>query len=219
MRLYKDIVQNSEDWFAIRYGKVGGSTMKDLMANYDKPVRNNAIYFDLLSCKFEPFSFEEQYMSADMERGHAYEPLARQEFERINDVVVERVGWAEKDNGLIGISPDGLIGTTEAFEAKCPSRKTHMRYLVNPMDMVEDYPWQTVQYFNVFEQLEKLNFVSFRPENEAKSICHVIVDRDTKIKVSAKINMKVSELIEMVLVRESELLQCINEDVERLSAF
>ena len=94
-----------------------------------------------------------------------------------------------------------------------------MRYLVNPMDMVEDYPWQTVQYFNVFEQLEKLNFVSFRPENEAKSICHVIVDRDTKIKVSAKINMKVSELIEMVLVREAELLQCINEDVERLSAF
>ena len=117
MRLYKDIVQNSEDWFAIRYGKVGGSTMKDLMANYDKPVRNNAIYYDLLACKFEPFSFEEQYMSADMERGHAYEPLARQEFERINDVVVEQVGWAEKDNGLIGISPDGLIGTTEAFEA------------------------------------------------------------------------------------------------------
>ena len=36
MRLYKDIVQNSEDWFAIRYGKVGGSTMKDLMAKKEE---------------------------------------------------------------------------------------------------------------------------------------------------------------------------------------
>jgi hypothetical protein len=47
------------------------------------------------------------------------------------DIQIDRVGFVTTDDGRIGCSPDGLIGTDGGIEAKCPQPDTHLRYLVN----------------------------------------------------------------------------------------
>ena len=49
MIVYKDIEQGSEDWFLIKWGKVGGSTAKGLYINSD------TLFLDLLSQHLEEF--------------------------------------------------------------------------------------------------------------------------------------------------------------------
>ena len=34
--------------------KIGGSSLKELMTNEGKPVRNNAVYNEILAAQFEP---------------------------------------------------------------------------------------------------------------------------------------------------------------------
>lgn len=219
MIIHDEIIQGSPEWHELKYGKVGGSGIKHLMVN--KPIRECAIYPDLLSARFEEFEWEEGYQSEEMARGVMYEPHARSEFERIKNVVVEQIGWAEMEGELAdiaGISPDGLIdGGLEAPEFKCPSRKNHMAYLLNPDSLLEDYAWQIADYFAVFELMERLYMVSYRPENKAKPMLIVPVYRTTKIKISAKETITVDEMVDRIKHRLTELALALKEDVEKYS--
>ncbi|MGL4662054.1 MAG: YqaJ viral recombinase family protein, partial [Culicoidibacterales bacterium] len=143
MIVHQSIEQGSPEWHALRYGKIGGSSLKHLMSNDGKPVRNNAIYSEILAAQFEPFVYEEGFKSKEMERGNMLEPLARLAYEDTFGVEVLQIGFAEYSD-YAGVSPDGLIGSSEALEIKCPSANTHVKYMLNPMDMIEEYLWQCV---------------------------------------------------------------------------
>jgi len=205
MKIYKDIPQQSEEWFRLKYGKIGGSTLKHLMAN--KPIADLAIYNDLLSARFEEYEFEEAFTSRDMERGNMYEPLARSEFERVYNKKVEQYGWIEHDNGIAGLSPDGIIGKrfTEAIEIKCPNRVTHTAYILQPLSMVEEYIWQVVMYFLVLDKLKVLHFISYRPENTSNPLLIMDVTRNMTFKVSAK----ESDTIENLVTKAKEKLDLL----------
>lgn len=195
MKVYKDIQQQSEEWFRLKYGKIGGSTLKNLMTH--TPILETAIFNDLLSARFEEYEFEEKFSSRDMDRGNMYEPLARSEYERIYNKIVEQYGWIEMSNGIAGLSPDGIIGQklNEAIEIKCPNRKTHTAYLRNPISMVEEYIWQVVMYFVVLKQLKVLHFISYRPENKANPLLVYDVTPETIIQISKKETAKISDLV------------------------
>jgi len=216
MTKYPDVMQGSEEWASLRYGKVGGSSAKDLNANEGKPIRDNAIYDKILAAKFEEFFDEESFKSAAMDRGNEYEPYARQEFERVFNVTVEQIGWAEMDNRLIGISPDGLIGTDEAIEIKCPSAATHMKYLRNNNEFIETYVWQLVHNFLVLG-VKKIRCISYRPENMANPLLVFDVTPETVVRVSAKKTCAISELVIQSQIRCNELIRCIEEDVKLFS--
>jgi len=215
MIIHKDLPQ-SEEWFKLKYGKIGGSTLKHLMVN--KPIENLAIYNELLSARFEEYEYEESFTSRDMERGNMYEPLARAEYERVYNKKVDQYGWIELDNGIAGISPDGIIGKgmTEAIEIKCPTRATHTAYLRNPVSMVEEYVWQVVMYFYVLPKLKTLHFISYRPENKSNPLLVFDVTRHSLLKISAKEAKPLGILLleadirlltlEMSLRRDTELL-------------
>lgn len=211
MIVHKNIEQGSPEWHALRYGKIGGSSLKHLMANEGKPVRNNAIYTEILAAQFEPFVYEEGFKSKEMERGNTLEPLARLAYEDTFGVEVMQIGFAEYSD-FAGVSPDGLIGSSEALEIKCPSANTHVKYMLNPLDMVEEYLWQCVMYFVCFEDLETLNFVSYCPEN---SVCPLLVQtitKDTIVRVSAKKQAEIGSLVEEAKTRISELEESIKTD-------
>lgn len=215
MKVYADILQQSPEWYEIKHGKVGGSKLEKVMANRDKPIRENPFYAELLSSRFEPFEYEDSFMSSDMERGNMYEPLARHEFERIKNVEVEQVGWIEHESGIYGISPDGLLkNRTQAIEIKSPSRITHMKYILNPMSMVEQYVWQVVDYFLTIG-IEKLYFISYRPENRIKPLLIQEVTNETVISISKKEKYSVSELVIMAKNRLSELEIALKSDIKK----
>lgn len=218
MKIY-EMEQGSEEWFAIKYGKIGGSSLAEIMTKINNPVNNTAKYLDILSAHIEPFELDEEYISSDMERGNSLEPIARMEFERVYSKKVMQVGWVEMDNGIAGISPDGLIDDSEAIEIKCPARKKHMSYIIDPMLLVQDYIWQVVQYFVVFNKLEKLYILSYRPENTVKQMVVVEVTVDTDIDTGKNSCRTIAELVESANCRLIELQGAIERDIKMLNEF
>ena len=218
MKVYDKIEQGSVEWHALRYGKVGGSTLKSLMTNENKSVIENAIYNSILAARFEPFVYEETYTSKEMERGNRLEPMARLAYEDKFGVDVIQIGWAEL-NYFAGISPDGMIGSCEALEIKCPSANTHVSYMRNPMSMIEDYLWQCVMYFVVFDNLEVLNFVSYRPENTVCPLLVQTIHLSTEVRVNAKKTAKIEELVLQAKNRIEELEKNIKNDLDNFLKF
>lgn len=198
-----NIEQGSQEWHAIRYGKIGGSSLKELMVG--KELKDSAIFAEILSAQFEPYQEEYQFKSDAMQHGNDLEPQARLFYELLNDVDVVQIGWAEMDNGIAGISPDGLVVSNGAVEFKCPTRKQHTGYILDPESLVKDYFWQIVQYFVVFDDIEWVDICSFRPECSYKPFLDVRVNNDTEIKLTPKNTLKISEAVEQAKYKINQL--------------
>lgn len=154
-----DIEQKSDEWHHIRKGKITGTTLKAIMGT--PKARQEAIYEKI--AERLTVGVVDEFENA-MERGNRLEPDAIASFELETGKQVERIGFCEDDdNAMICNSPDGLIGETEAIEAKCMGGKNHVKmWLTNKVP--DEYEWQVVQYFIVNEKLEKLYFVGFSPD-------------------------------------------------------
>src|SRR5258708_6106322 len=117
MIVYKGIIQRSPEWFALKWGKIGGSTSKGLF------VKSDTLLYEVLSEHSEPFQMEEDsYVNADMQRGIDFEPIGRSELEKFTGIKFTDAGWLQsEENALLGISPDGISeDETVTCEGKCP---------------------------------------------------------------------------------------------------
>lgn len=65
----------------------------------------------------------------DMEQGKVLEEEAVPWWEATHGKTIERVGFITNDSGLVGCSPDGLIGDC-GLEIKCPRVDTHVAWLL-----------------------------------------------------------------------------------------
>ena len=113
-----------------------------------------------------------------MERGHILEPKAIEEFEKETGKKVDNslMIWIKDDNESIAISPDGMIGETEAVEVKCLSSERHIEsYLKN--EMPKEYFEQMLQYFIVNEKLETLYFCMYDPSLIVKQLFYFTFER------------------------------------------
>ena len=126
-----EIKQNSDEWLAIKVGKFSASIATDLLMDkktsgytklIDKIVEERMTGQPTESKTFSGNSFTE--------RGHEYEPVAREdyEFRSFNDVV--QVGVVELDDWTL-CSPDGLINEDGLIQIKCPIFNTQKEYLKN----------------------------------------------------------------------------------------
>lgn len=70
------------------------------------------------------------FNSFDMEQGSILENEAVPWYELEYSQKVDRVGLITTDDGLIGCSPDGLLGDDGGIEIKCPQPETHVKYLI-----------------------------------------------------------------------------------------
>lgn len=116
-----------------------------------------------------------------MDRGVRLEPDAIAAFELETDKQVERIGFVEDDtNPMIANSPDGLIGETEAVEAKCMGGKNHVKMWLTNL-IPDEYIWQVVQYFIVNEKLQKLYFIGYNPDISIHPLHIIEVSRETLV--------------------------------------
>jgi hypothetical protein len=86
---------------------------------------------------------ETQYQSAWMERGAALEDQAVKSYEFETGLETEKVGFISTDDGMVGCSPDRLVGADGILEIKCPSPPIHMGYMVK-RSVDSDY-WAQIQ--------------------------------------------------------------------------
>ena len=113
--------QGSEAWLAARKGVVTGSRFKDCRDKLKSGAPSKACIAYAMDTARERVggSAPAKFQNAAMRTGTEQEPIARSRYERITGNLVEEVGFITTDDGLFGVSADGLIDDDGVLEIKC----------------------------------------------------------------------------------------------------
>lgn len=135
-----DMPQGSEAWVQARLGIPTASSFDSILTRSGKPSASATKYrARLLAEWWLGYPLETAQQIEAMERGKRLEPEARALYELQRDEDVDIVGFCVRDDGLVGCSPDGLVGEDGGLELKCPLIHTHMVYLIEPNELIADY--------------------------------------------------------------------------------
>jgi hypothetical protein len=202
--MFLDIEQNTDDWHLLRAGKVTGSAISKVMANYgkafDDPAKRLAV--DLAVSQITGRPPERGYSNGAMQRGHEQEPIARMHYEREYFCTVKNGGFY--DNGATGCSPDGHVGDNGLIEIKSviPSVQ-YKRIKAGTFDPA--YKWQLV--FNLREtDREWIDYISFCadfPENKKLFVYRAYAESFKK--EFEQVNSRLSEYMELVAQVKKEI--------------
>jgi putative phage-type endonuclease len=155
------IEQGTDEWFAIRIGKVTASRVADLLAKTKSGYsasRDN--YMAQLVCERLTGQKGESFTNAAMQHGTETEPLARLAYEVSQNVLVDQVGFVPHPTiKMAGASPDGLVGDNGLLEIKCPNTATHIETLLS--ETVPTKYYTQMQFQMACTEREWCDFVSF----------------------------------------------------------
>lgn len=121
--------QGTPQWYAARLALPTASNFGKILTATGKKSTQAKAYMDVLLAEFLTGEHENGYANAAMARGTALEPEARAYYEFTTDRDVQEVGFVLRDDGLVGCSPDGLVGNDGGLEIKCALSSTHIGYL------------------------------------------------------------------------------------------
>lgn len=152
----KNLEQKSQEWLEYRLGKITGTRLKEVLKADNLPVLYEMIA-ETLSKQIEEFP-----MNNAMRRGVELEPIARQLYQDRTGEIIEEIGFCLCDeNDYLGLSPDGFtLDRKGAIEIKCPSTKTHVKYILDDR-IPNEYLPQVCMYFIVNTELEWLDFITY----------------------------------------------------------
>lgn len=127
------IVQGSEEWFAVRAGKVTASRVADVIARTKTGYgASRANYAAQLVAERLTGTVEKGFTNAAMQWGTDQEPNAREAYEYRTGAFVDQVGFIDHPTiAMTGASPDGLIGDDGMLEIKAPQTATHIETLLS----------------------------------------------------------------------------------------
>lgn len=169
MKIYKDLVQGTPEWFAVRKGKMTASNAQAI-ANQGKGLDTYAH-----KVMAEYFSSAEQagYLNDDMIRGTELEAQARSMYELETGNTVEQIGFCEYTE-YSGSSPDGFVGLDGGLEIKCPNDVNHLRMILyGEAEIDTGYIWQ-VQMNMLCAHRSWWDLVFYNPNFEKSLIMHRI---------------------------------------------
>lgn len=146
MKIYKELLQGTPEWFDIRKGKVTASRAQAIASN----GKGLETYINEVVSEYFSSAEKEHYSNIHTERGNELEPVARSMYELMNNVVVDQIGFCEY-NEFVGGSPDGLIGTDGMIEIKCPEDKVYFNILMDEK-IDSGYIWQCQMNMLVLER-------------------------------------------------------------------
>jgi putative phage-type endonuclease len=142
-----DIIQGSDEWRALRVGRVTASRVADIVRRTKTGFSTSRANYmaELVAEKLTGIPAP-QFNSAPMQWGTDNEPNARAAYEFKAACEVTPVGFVVhpviRDSGA---SPDGLVGTDGLVEFKCPLTATHIDTLLSGKidpDYITQMQWQ-----------------------------------------------------------------------------
>ena len=129
--IISDAEQLSPQWFLDRCAVPSASNFDKIVTSKGAPSKQAEKYMYQLAGEAITGVKTETYSNAAMERGVELEEEARQLYELINGVSVEKVGFVYKDEQKkYGCSPDGLVNSDGLIEIKCPTIPVAVEYLL-----------------------------------------------------------------------------------------
>lgn len=198
MLRFHDIDQNTDEWLDLRIGRLTGSSMSKVMANYGKafgdPAKQLAVKIALERITGK-HSINESFSNSHTDRGHKQEPIARALYEADYFVTVLNGGFFECED--LGCSPDGLVAEYGLVEIK--SVIAHVHYANIARNSVDPaYKWQ--HYFNLQKtEREWIDFASYCADfpEESRLFTHRLYAEDCA-KEFNMIDRRVCEFLELV---------------------
>lgn len=168
--------QGSEQWEEIRKGKATASRFKEVVtAKKLELSASSQRYAAQLVAERLGIESTDPLPTYWMQWGTEAEPYAIQEFERSQNLEVERVGFIELNDDC-GCSPDGLIGDNELIEVKCPKSETLIQWQLNGA-LPDEYRLQ-VQGSLWITGRSHCHFWGWHPQ---MAPMHLIVSRDEEV--------------------------------------
>jgi putative phage-type endonuclease len=196
-----DIEQRTEEWFAIRCGKVTASRIADIIATTKSGYSaSRANYEAQLICEILTGKPAESFTNAAMAWGTETEPLARLQYELKTGNMVNQIGFVVHPMiEQAGASPDGLVGSEGLIEIKCPYTSTHLDTLLAqkvPSKYITQMTWQMLCTGRKW-----CDFVSYDPrlpENLQLFVQRIELDEDYAKKLQNEVVMFLVEVNEKV---------------------
>ena len=199
------IEQGSNEWFAMRAGKVTASRVADILATTRSgPSASRQNYLIELALQRSTGNIEPSYTNAAMEWGTQTEPQARAAYEVETGNFVDQVAFIDHPTiAWFGCSPDGLVGDDGLIEIKCPNSATHWEYF-KAKKPPQKYVIQMQTQLAVTGR-KWCDFVSFDPRMPERSQLLIVrVDRDEAFiaELEEKVKQFLSEVeVEVNLMR------------------
>lgn len=206
---FHDVQQNSDEWQALRCGKVTNSNAGTFMANLGKsfgdPAKRYALQIALE--QLTGVKAAAGFTNEHTERGHEQEPIARMLYQEETFSVVTNGGffcW-----GSHGDSPDGLVGDVGGIEIKCVIAPVHYD-TIRRGSFDPAYRWQLIGHLDCTGR-EWFDFVSYCGDFPAASrlFVHRLYRRDYEQEI-AQLRARRDELL--------ALIADIKADVSRVAA-
>lgn len=198
------IIQGSDEWKALRCGKVTASRVADIIATTKSgPAASRANYMAELIAERLTGTTADGFTNGAMQWGTEHEPDARIAYEFMRDVEVQQVGFVEHPTILMsGASPDGLVLDDGLIEIKCPNTATHLETLLSgsvPGRYNTQMQWQMI-----CTDRQWCDFVSYDPRlPESMRLFIKRVTRDTTPTIEQAVIQFIDELDKkLVLLRE-----------------
>jgi len=176
MKIITDCEQGSPEWFALRLGSIGGSSISSVVAGGQGKTRSALLYRkagELLSG-----TSYESYSNAHMERGLEQEPDARAAYEWETDADVYQVALFQSDKPLCHYSPDGCVDTG-LIEIKCVIPSVHIETIIS--DKIPAVYRKQIQWGLHICESEWCDFVSYSPLVKDRPIWIKRTGRDEKL--------------------------------------
>ena len=159
--IYLDCEQGTDEWLEARRGIPTASAFSKIITAKTGALSATADKY-IAEIIAETVYPDEGFQGNQWtERGHEYEPKARNwyVFDTGNDV--DQVGMVLLDDRSAGVSPDGLIGDDGMLEIKCPKPSTHVHYFLKDA-LPDEYKQQCHAALHI-AQRKWLDFVSYCP--------------------------------------------------------
>jgi putative phage-type endonuclease len=146
--------QRTPEWHDARYGRVTGSAARkarSFLKSGASSKERDAYKIQLVAERLTRRAQEIAFVNDAMRHGIEQEPMARVAYEMMTSHVVREVGFIQVvgDGPMIGVSPDGLVGTDGSIEIKCPTTSTHIEWMLSGkcpdehMDQIQMLLWVT----------------------------------------------------------------------------
>ena len=162
--------QRSEEWYAIRKGKMTASKAHVVITN----GTGLDTYISELMAEYYSSEPQEQISNKDIQRGIDLEPQARNMFMLETGLTVKQVGFITV-NEYVGCSPDGLIGGDRLIEIKCPSDKVYLELLMS--EKVDPKYYAQMQFQMLVTRRTSCFYVAYNPNFE-KDLFIKEIERD-----------------------------------------
>ncbi len=177
-----EIIQGSDEWKALRCGKVTASRVADVIAKTKSGWGASRFNYaaELIAERLTGVAAE-AFTNAAMQWGTDQEPSARMAYEFMQDVTVEQIAFvAHPSIADAGASPDGLVGESGLVEIKCPNTATHIDTLIKqeiPAKYITQMMWQMACTGRKW-----CDFVSYDPRlPESMQLFVKRIERDDKL--------------------------------------